>query len=329
MSYRYNPKNNRNGGYGPWPYILLFIGIFSGIGIFIPIAIVWIIIANAQQNDSTVYTQRYRTNSRSNYRAASSNKRTRVRINKYDVNQMKLINSCLKEYFASYTQLPVFDDVNLRIKLKSYRSLNSLNVFKNNDYVCSLSEFGKQYPDKYNQILRLLLSFASDTKRTYSYSKEVKVAPKVVEDNNKQVSKSIKYIEEIDELNVAIPDEVISNGLYESCSLLKQISQIEQQHPESKEKLDKLYEYYLPILINILKQYQALQDVPNTDKFVQTKQKLEKSIILINEAMKTLTMTLYEDDVINLSADISTLEAILKKDGLVDNGIKVKKTLGE
>ena len=40
-------------------------------------------------------------------------------------------------------------------------------------------------------------------------------------------------------------------------------------------------------------------------------------------------MTLYEDDVINLSADISTLEAILKKDGLVDNGIKVKKTLGE
>lgn len=328
MSNRYNPKNNRDGGYGPWPYILLFVGVFSGIGVLIPIAIIWIIIANAQQNDSTVYTQRYRSSSRGSYRASGSSARTRVKINKYDASQMKLINACLKEYFSSYTQLPVFDDVNLRIKLKSYRSLNSLNVFKNNDYVCSLSEFGKEYPDKYNQILRLLLSFASDTKRSFSYSKETKVINKVVEDN-KQVSKAVKYIEEIDELNVAIPDEVISNGLYESCSLLKQISQIEQQHPESKDKLDKLYEYYLPILVNILKQYQALQDVPNTDKFVQTKQKLEKSIILINEAMKTLTMTLYEDDVINLSADISTLEAILKKDGLVDNGIKVGKTLGE
>ena len=41
--------------------------------------------------------------------------------------------------------------------------------------------------------------------------------------------------------------------------------------------------------------------------------------------MKTIISTLCEDDMINLSADISTLEAILKKDGLAgDDMMKMK-----
>ena len=81
----------------------------------------------------------------------------------------------------------------------------------------------------------------------------------------------------------------------------------------------------MPILINILGQYKDLQLANSSDNLAKTKDKLHKSIILINDAMKTIISTLCEDDMINLSADISTLEAILKKDGLAgDDMMKMK-----
>ena len=46
------------------------------------------------------------------------------------------------------------------------------------------------------------------------------------------------------------------------------------------------------------------------------KEKLKKTIGLINEAMKTIISGMTDRDFINLSADMSTLEAVLQKDGL-------------
>ena len=43
-------------------------------------------------------------------------------------------------------------------------------------------------------------------------------------------------------------------------------------------------------------------------------------ILLINEALKTITYTLTQEYFMDLSADMSTLEALLKKDGLVSEG---------
>ena len=47
------------------------------------------------------------------------------------------------------------------------------------------------------------------------------------------------FIEEITSLNNDIPDEEISNGLYETA-LLKQVQTLESKFPNSKDKLKKL-----------------------------------------------------------------------------------------
>lgn len=328
MAYRYNPNNkdnkekdfimNKN-----LPWICLFLGIFTGMGFLVPISIFWLIYQNKHQDDvveKTTYKRQYSSNNTS----TNTTKNTKVELVKLTSKQMKLIDERLADYFERHGELPVINDINLRLKNQNYHTLNSLNVFKSNDYVCSLAEFGYKYPQMYNQILRLLLNFANDDNPPYS--NEVKKASVKKETKQSVKEKCAKdFIKQIDDLNTEIPDEEISNGLYESCALLKQISLVEEKFPDNKPKLKKLYEYYLPILINILTQYKDLQLANSSDNLAKTKDKLHKSIILINDAMKTIISTLCEDDMINLSADISTLEAILKKDGLAgDDMMKMK-----
>ncbi len=342
MAYKYRPNNNDGQNNNPnlLPIILIVLGVISGFGFLIPLGVFWLIY-NSKNKDGNniIYTRSYRPRTRPNYQQQTfefddEDKNYRVPLVKYSAKQMGMINDRLKDYFSEREELPVMKDVNLRLKNNSYRSLNSLNVFRNNDYVCSLAEFGYQYPKTYNQILRLLLSFAMDEEPLYKQKDKPKASNKAGKSREENKAPDVQtkaagFITTIDELNTAIPDEEISNGLYESCALLKQIKTIEETFPSSHEKLEKLYSYYLPILINILNQYKDLEKTQHNEKFKQTKEKLLKTIILINDAMKTLTATLCEDDILNLSADISTLEAILKKDGLVGEGIMKKKAGGQ
>ena len=80
--------------------------------------------------------------------------------------------------------------------------------------------------------------------------------------------------------------------------------------------MDKLYAHYLPILTRILKQYSLLQIAKTDPSYETTVADLKKTINLINQAMQTIISGMTDNDFINLSADMSTLEAVLQKDGL-------------
>lgn len=110
-------------------------------------------------------------------------------------------------------------------------------------------------------------------------------------------------------------------GLKEVVELLEQIEALELKYPQITPRLRKLYQQYLPLLTNILAQYQVLKDKQATDsEIVVMETKLEKAILLVNEALKTLMASLIAEDVLNMSSDITVLEAVLKRDGLVQEG---------
>ena len=48
-----------------------------------------------------------------------------------------------------------------------------------------------------------------------------------------------------------------------------------------------------------------------------------KTIILINEAIKNITSSLFDEEMMNLSADMTVLENILKQDGLVQDDMDI------
>ena len=217
-------------------------------------------------------------------------------------------------YFENNKSLPVINDVNLRLKGDAYISLKSLNVYMKDDYVCSFEEFGNKYTDIYDQIMNWLIAFAKERNTSGIFTESTSQSTKVNEPDGKATIDD--FMKKIDDLNTEIPDEDISNGLYETNALLKQIGDIETKFPGKSEKLTKLYKYYLPMLISNLNQYKELQSAQTNENFQNTKLKLQKNVTLINEAMKTLAASLCEEDFINLSADISTLESLLRKDGL-------------
>ena len=130
--------------------------------------------------------------------------------------------------------------------------------------------------------------------------------------------KNAEYFrEQINALNDGIPDEEVSNGLYETSALLKQLDDLERAFPNQKGKLKKLYSNYLPYLIGILQQYTKMQHVQTDANYEQNVKGLKDTIAHINSAMKDrLIPAMSESDSINLSADMSTLEAMLRKDGM-------------
>lgn len=220
------------------------------------------------------------------------------------------IDKKLANYFKHNISLPVVDDISLTTQSGKFTTADQLYLTYKDEKICKLGEFNSQYGDVYKKIMDLLLVFS--TKDEDFLKAEVKVEePK----KKNKLSSGEKYIERINELNNSIPQEEITNGLYQTCDLLKQLNYL-TENKDDNPKLTRLYDYYLPILVSALEKYKKLQDskVINDD-FKQTEAGLIKTIVLINEALKTIIGSMQEDDYMNINADVSTLQSLLKKDG--------------
>lgn len=220
------------------------------------------------------------------------------------------IDKKLANYFKHNISLPVVDDISLTTQSGKFTTADQLYLTYKDEKICKLGEFNSQYGDVYKKIMDLLLVFS--TKDEDFLKAEVKVEePK----KKNKLSSGEKYIERINELNNSIPQEEITNGLYQTCDLLKQLKYL-TENKDDNPKVTKLYDYYLPILVSALEKYKKLADskVINDD-FKQTEAGLIKTIVLINEALKTIIGSMQEDDYMNINADVSTLQSLLKKDG--------------
>ncbi|MEE8807962.1 MAG: hypothetical protein SOI44_06025 [Lactimicrobium sp.] len=321
----------RNYNRNYWWLFLLFFVFIGGEGIFDSIVpLVIMIIAVAAIAFAAVNSSKKAENaggSRRSFRSSSSRS--------LSPDQRARINVFLRRYFQQRPALRVSDSFTLRLHGSRYQSLTSLDVYRGGSYLSDFDSFASRYPDTYEQMIGTLLQMARgqeavrddvvDVEATEHVDQpEQKQETEQTETNTKTVHDAQYFIDEINRLNEDIPDKEISDSLYETCALLKQIQQLQKKFPDSASKLEKLYAYYLPILLKILNQYDTLQSVTSDPNFAPTKQKLTKTIALINQAMKTIISSMTDQDFINLSADISTLEAVLQKDGLAgDAGMEM------
>ena len=292
-----------------------FGGIFSGL--LFPLIIFFIIYKSVTKNNEERQTIRRRS--------SSGQSRTRL-----SGRQSDLVNEALSRYFRTHEKLPLLEEISLRPEKAEYTGLRNLVLLKDDDCIGTLDEFGERYPRLYNEILRLLVEFAKQPQTEEKPQTTADQKPEVPAEEadlpqaypaQPELDRAEAYIEKINALNTEIANESITNGLYQTCALLKHLAIAEEKFPENKDKLDKLYQYYLPILLDILENYKNIgQSASNHEDFHEAEDRLNKTIILINEAMKTISATMAEDDLMSLSADMTTLEALLKKDGLVQEG---------
>ena len=305
-----------------WIFPVLFFMIIFGFGgmfsgLLFPLIIFFIIYKSVTKNNEGRETVRRRS--------SSGQSRTRL-----SGRQSDLVNEALGRYFRTHEKLPLLEEISLRPEKAEYTGLRNLILLKDDDCIGTLDEFGERYPRLYNEILRLLVEFAKQPQTEEKPQTTADQKPEVpaeeadlpqAEPAQPELDRAEAYIEKINALNTEIANESITNGLYQTCALLKHLAIAEEKFPENKDKLDKLYQYYLPILLDILENYKNIgQSASNHEDFHEAEDRLNKTIILINEAMKTISATMAEDDLMSLSADMTTLEALLKKDGLVQEG---------
>ena len=235
-------------------------------------------------------------------------------------------NKAMRLYFETKDELKLNDNIVLRPKNLAKNSNVELDVYYDNEYICEFSEFSEYFSGTYAKMIDEILEETSKHEDEYVVKSEVKAKEVVKEFKNDDETiidknNAAYYIKVIDDLNIEIRKEEITNGLYQTTAMLKQISMIESKYPENKDKLTKLYQYYLPILVNILNSYvKLINSNSKHDEIDKIETKLRKTIILVNEALKTITMQLCEEDIIDLNSDMSVLETILRKDGLVKSG---------
>ena len=238
----------------------------------------------------------------------NNNKNTKAyNLNNADINK---IDKKLNNYFKNNISLPVIDGISLTTQSGKFTTVDQLFLTYKDEKICKLCEFRNQYGDVYKKIMDLLLVFSNkgdDVLKADVKTEDIKPS--------KKLSDADKYIDEINKLNDAIPQEEITNGLYQTCDLIKQVDLLSENHKDNN-KITKLYDYYLPILVSALEKYKKLQDSKvKSDDFYQTEAALIKTIVLINEALKTICASMQEDDYMNINADVNTLQSLLQKDG--------------
>ena len=264
-----------------------------------------------------------------NYRNTNT-RRTNTTYRQSNVKNSKIssIDRILPDYFKNNVTLILFDDVSISTQNGVYTTVDNLYVSYKDEKICQLKELKQVYPGAYDKIIDALSKITKKDIRNFSANKKKeeskkKEETKKTEEAKEAFSKAEEFIDKINSLNNNISNEEVTNGLYQTCDLMKQIDIVDREDGTVDPKLNKLYEYYLPILVGILEDYKRLSESPvKGDDFKKCETQLVKTIKLINEALKIIYNSLHEADYMNLNADISTLQSLLKQDGYGDTPFK-------
>ena len=232
-------------------------------------------------------------------------------------NEAKFINA-LKNHFKNDARLHFDQETYLTPLQDGEITLDNVGIYMRDEFISNLHEYKIAFPNSYNTFVDMILEYTSS--RNVSASKPVTETPKKPETQSTYLKDARYYIDQLKKMNESIEEEHITEHLQKSVEYLTQIKNIENTFPKSKDKTTKLYQYYLPMLLDILENYKRLSVGSTQSKeFKENEDRLLKTLVLINGALDTLTHTLLEEYYTESSVDMKTLEALLKKDGLVQD----------
>ena len=251
----------------------------------------------------------------------------RVNGNAHSASDLAKINVFLRKQFRNNNSLVMADGLELVLRTQRYNTLSNLDVYINGRHYGTINEFRNSNRQMYDTMFDTLLAMAEDSTRRQdaevvdaeyvSPAEKAKEKPKAeVKKETVEETKSAYFIRKINDNNANIPDEEITNNLYETCALLKQIQLLERKFPESADKMQKMYDYYLPYLVKILDNFENLQTIKSDANYEKNVNQLKSTVKSINEALETIIPTMSDSHFTDLSADMATLEALLKKEGL-------------
>lgn len=131
-----------------------------------------------------------------------------------------------------------------------------------------------------------------------------------------------EYLKRLADYKVQIQAEQMRQKIEQMEVLAARIFVCASEHPESISQTDKLFKYYFPSVMKLLKVYQDVESQPiQGENIKKTKKEIETSLDTMNQALEKLFDEMFQNVAMDISSDIQVLEVMLKQDGLTEDGM--------
>lgn len=144
-------------------------------------------------------------------------------------------------------------------------------------------------------------------------------AAKAAADNMDEYERTLK---ELRELNDRIPGEQMSAKISRLEDLTAKIFKLAKEQPQKLSGMRKFMDYYLPTSLKLLTRYEKLdaQGVEGTN-ISDAKRQIEDTMDTMITAFEKQLDKLFLSESIDISADIATMQNLMRADGLMENEI--------
>lgn len=124
-------------------------------------------------------------------------------------------------------------------------------------------------------------------------------------------------ISEMRRLNMNIENEKITAQINDMEYTTSKIFEYVIQNPDKVSSISKFFDYYLPTTIKLLDTYDKMNSRGvKGENISSTMAKVEETLNMVTEAFHKTLDTLFAGEAIDVSADISVMENLMKNEGL-------------
>ncbi len=143
---------------------------------------------------------------------------------------------------------------------------------------------------------------------------------------DKLIDEGSEYLKKLRAANDAIPDEALSEDIERMEKASADIFRYIADHPEKAPQIRKFMNYYLPTTLKLLNSYQRLagQSVRG-ENITSTMFNIAGMMHTVANAFEKQLDSLFTDEAMDISADISVFETLLKQEGFVEENQTAQK----
>ena len=140
-----------------------------------------------------------------------------------------------------------------------------------------------------------------------------------------KVNKAKRQNKEIFNLINKVELKETKDNLKEIYNTVNKILEVVETEPNKAKKIDNFFEYYLPVLIKIVKRYDEIENKNmNTTDSKKFMKKADEMIAETKDAFNIILSNLYNKDIVDADAEMKVYEMMLKADGIVKDKLIMK-----
>lgn len=133
-----------------------------------------------------------------------------------------------------------------------------------------------------------------------------------------------RAVSELRRLNDNIEDEEISAQLERMEQTASRIYDHVMAHPEKKSNVRRFMDYYLPTVLKLLNQYDRMASLGTGGSNIDaSKEKIRSMLTTVSAAFDKQLDSLFQDEYMDISAEISVLEQMMKQEGLTGDTLEM------